>query len=288
MRFPTPDELGLLGRGERLAFQIADGMNRHDALKHAAHFYLRTFGSSWVGHCTYNLTTVVGVENLPQDAPERGVVFACNHRSFFDLYVVSSHFLRICPWIKRMYFPVRSDFFYDQPAGTFVNAIMSAMAMYPPIFREQNRRSLNQYAVDALAEAIARPGTIVGIHPEGTRNKGENPYELLPAQPGVGQIAHQSRAIVIPVFVLGLINDFPKQVRSNFDKTGAPVTLHFGKPMDLSELYAEPGKLRTYKKITERVRDEIGLLGVQDQALRERLGLPSMLPASAAAADRAA
>mgnify|MGYP001480307136 CR=1 FL=1 len=34
-----------------------------------------------------------------------------------------------------------------------------------------------------------QPGTVVGLHPEGTRGKGPDPYTFLPAQPGVGKLA---------------------------------------------------------------------------------------------------
>ena len=40
----------------------------------------------------------------------------------------------------------------------------------------------------------------------GTRGKGDSPYELLPAHPGVGQIVLQARPIAVPVFVNGLPN----------------------------------------------------------------------------------
>ena len=56
-------------------------------------------------------------------------------------------------------------------------------------------------------------GTIIGFHPEGKRNLNENPYEFLPAQPGTGPVICNARPQVIPVFIAGLGNDLPKQVR---------------------------------------------------------------------------
>jgi len=70
---------------------------------------------------------------------------------------------------------------------------MSFLAMYPPIFRERSRAALNLVGLDELAWLLRRGGTFLGIHPEGTRGKGDDPYTLLPAQPGVGRINPQIR-----------------------------------------------------------------------------------------------
>ncbi len=55
-----------------------------------------------------------------------------NHRSFFDLYVVSSVIVKR-GLEQRLMFPVRSQFFYDSPLGLAVNGAMSFFAMYPPV-----------------------------------------------------------------------------------------------------------------------------------------------------------
>jgi 1-acyl-sn-glycerol-3-phosphate acyltransferase len=228
-----------------------------------------------VNFCIKNLIQVDGLENLTGLDPDRGVLLVANHRTFFDLYVITSELLRNSSWVTEMYFPVRSTFFYERVEGIAVNALMSALAMYPPILRESSKRAFNQYAVEVLAEVSRRPGTVVGVHPEGTRGKGPDPYELLPAQPGVGQMAHSARSIVVPAFTLGMENDFVSQVRSNFDGTGAPVTVVIGKPIDFSDLYAQEGRLRTYKRIADRMNLEIAKLGEQDIALRKLRGMPS-------------
>lgn len=275
---PTPEQLATLDRFERVAFEIADTVNRRPALKRAAHAFLASVGRTWVKESTDNLVHLRGEEILKTLDPDRGVFIVANHRSFFDFYVIASVVLRMSPWVDRLYFPVRSTFFYESPLGVFVNAIMSAMAMYPPVMRDGPKRAFNQYTVDLIAELVQARGTVVGFHPEGTRGKGDNPYELLPANVGTGSIVHQARPIVLPVFTLGLLNDFPRQVKSNFDGTGRPVTIVFGKPLDLEEYYAMPGRLKTYKAIADRIRDALTELGQQERVMREELGLPKMGP----------
>ena len=279
MRRPTPEQLAPLGRFERFAFEVADQMNRRPALKSAAHTFLRVVGESWVTAATDKLLHVRGEAHVRDLHPDRGVFLICNHRSMFDYYAVSAVLLRNTDWVKRMYFPVRSNFFYESGAGMAVNAVMSAMAMYPPVMREGPKRAFNQYTVDVLTDLMREPGSLVGYHPEGTRNKNDDPYELLPASVGAGNIVYHARPIVVPVFTLGLIHSFPQQVKSNFDGTGAPVTILFGAPLDLSEHFEKPARLRTYKDVADHLRDALVTLGGEERRMREELGLPRMGPA---------
>lgn len=234
----------------------------------------RHIGSSWIHHSTKNLLHVHGLDRLPALDPTRSYICASNHRSFFDLYVVTAYLVRRgLP--HRIVFPVRSEFFYDHPLGFLVNGVMSFFAMYPPIFRDAPRASLNLFGLDEIASMLSRGGTFVGMHPEGTRNKSEDPYTLLPAQPGVGRLIHRSNATVIPVFVNGLINDLPRQVKSNFDGTGIPVHAVFGRPIDFTDLFERKGSPRVFRSVAERVRDELGELGQEEKRIRAGAPRPS-------------
>lgn len=272
---PKPEQLSCLTPMERVAFTVADRSNRWPILKRTGQAYLRTIGRSWVHHCTKNLLHVHGREHLEALTPDRGVMLVSNHRSFFDMYVIAAVLFRTVDWVKNLYFPVRSDYFYDRADGIVLNGIMSAMAMYPPILRDPRKRSFNQFSIDILSELGRQPGNVIGMHPEGTRNKGDDPYTLLTVRPGSGQLVHEAHPIVVPMFTLGLGNDFPRQVRSNFDGTGEPITLVIGKPLDLSSFYEEPANLKTYTRITERIGSEIAALGQEERAIRKRDGLPS-------------
>ena len=119
---------------------------------------------------------------------------------------------------------------------------------------------------------------MVGFHPEGTRNKTDDPYTLLPAQPGIGQMVHRAKPIVMPLFVLGLTNNFPKQVSGNFTGEGSPITVVFGPPVDLEKELAEAPRLRTYMKIAHKLRDTLTELGREEREWRASLGLPYLGP----------
>jgi 1-acyl-sn-glycerol-3-phosphate acyltransferase len=115
---------------------------------------------------------------------------------------------------------------------------------------------------------LKKGGTFVGLHPEGTRNKTSDPYTLLPAQSGVGRIIQAARVSVIPVFVNGLGNDIVRQVASNFTKSGAPVNVVFGGPIDFGDMLDAPASPRLHRRISERCVEVLAELGEEERALR--------------------
>ena len=228
----------------------------------------RSVGQWWIRTVTSSQRHVHGFERLPPWAPETSVVCVCNHRTFFDLYVVTAELVsRGLP--QRLLFPVRSNFFYDHPLGPVVNGAMSFFAMYPPIFRDRKRAALNLASLDEVARLLRRGGFFVGLHPEGTRKKDDDPYTFLPAQSGVGRIIHKARSTVIPVFVNGLQNDFVKQVRTGLSRSGDDIHVVFGAPVDFGSCLGAPGSPKTYKQIAERCVEAIGELGQQEKAIRQ-------------------
>jgi 1-acyl-sn-glycerol-3-phosphate acyltransferase len=231
----------------------------------------RSVGQWWIRAATARLRNVHGIERLPQWDTAGSVILVANHRSFFDLYVTAAELVaRGLP--HRILFPVRSTFFYDNPLGPFVNGVMSFFAMYPPIFRERKRAALNLASLDEVAALLRRGGFFVGLHPEGTRKKDDDPYTFLPAQSGVGRIIHKARVPVVPVFVNGLGNDLPKQVAGGIDGMGTQIHMVFGAPIDFGRDLQAPGAPRTYRRIAERCLDEIGKLGQEEREHRARAG----------------
>jgi 1-acyl-sn-glycerol-3-phosphate acyltransferase len=230
----------------------------------------RHIGSTWIHHCTKHLRHIHGFERVPRFPPNQSFILVCNHRSFFDLYVVTAELVRRgLP--QRMVFPVRSNFFYTNPVGLFVNGVMSFFAMYPPIFRERRQAALNPASLDELCWLLNRGGVFAGMHPEGTRKRDDDPYTLLPAQRGVGRIIRDAGVPVVPVFINGLINDLPKQVGSNFDRTGIPIIAVFGEPIDFGELLAQPSTPKTHQAIADHALEAVASLGQEEKALRAGL-----------------
>jgi len=262
------------GRFERAVIDLCRYVNEDPRAKRVQSTYLREFGTRWVQMCMSNLMHVDGLDRALALRPERGVLLCVNHRSFFDSYTISSTVLGKTPWCQRLYFPVRSNFFYDSPGGLFVNALIGGLCMYPPIYRDPARRGENEAALEKMTEFLGQHGTVVGMHPEGTRSKGPDPYELLPAQPGVGQLILRARPMVLPVFVNGLLNDFVEQVASNFrsgGRDGKKIIIVYGDPVNLDEYYKQKPRVALYKRVADRVNEEIRKLGQREKELRAQL-----------------
>ncbi|HEY2410221.1 MAG TPA: lysophospholipid acyltransferase family protein [Polyangiaceae bacterium] len=227
----------------------------------------RTVGCGWIHHCTKHLRQVHGRERLPELDLKQSYILVANHRSFFDLYVVFGDLVHR-GLQHRIVFPVRSKFFYDHPLGLLVNGVMSFFAMYPPLFRERKKAFLNPVALEELAYLLRRGGMFAGIHPEGTRKLDDDPYTFLPAQRGVGKVIQEAKVPVIPVFINGLINDLPRQVLSNFDRTGRTIHVVFGAPVDFGELLEQPGSPKVHQAISDLAMQAVATLGAEERALR--------------------
>jgi 1-acyl-sn-glycerol-3-phosphate acyltransferase len=231
-------------------------------------FCQRHIGSLWIYLATYNLMNVFGIENVENSDPTRPLVLVANHRSFFDMYTVSSVIFRRTKRPVKLFFPVRAKFFYDNPIGWFVNFVMGWFSMYPPFFREAGearKREFDKYSLERLIQLCSEPApNVIGFHPEGKRNLEGGPYDFLPAQPGIGKILYASRPQVIPVFIAGLGNDLPKQIMGNW--TGGPkVRIWFGQQIDLSDFYEKGDRIRTHKEIADHLMAKIGELGDNDR-----------------------
>ncbi len=264
-----------LSTTERVLVGLCENINEKPLPKRLQRAFHNHFGKHLIKLVSSNLLEVRGLEHAVKMTPERGVLLCSNHRSFFDMYIVTSVLRNSAlPWFQDVYFPVRSNFFYDQWKGLAVNLAISGGAMYPPIFRDRNRSGLNMVAVNRIVSLLERKGSVVGMHPEGTRGKGADPYQLLPAKPGVGQMALRSKATVLPIWVSGMRNDFAKQVASNFQtKSGAktPVRVTFGAPVDLQDLAAEDaGEREVQLKAAGRIMEAIGSIGNAERTRIQR------------------
>ncbi len=267
---PTAEEFAVLSRFERCAFRFVRRMNQGN-WKRFWTWCQRIFGAGWIHLSTYNLMHVYGLENIEAASRGRPILLAANHRSFFDMYTVSTVLFRNTSWRKQLFFPVRGRFFYDSPLGLFVNLVMGWWSMYPPFFASGEKpllekRAFDKYSFRVLTEICRNgAGNVIGFHPEGTRNKGSDPYTYLPPQPGIGKLIKDAAPQVIPVFVAGLGNDLPKQVLGNW-RGGEKIRIHFGPQLDLSNYLSKKDHVRTYKEISEFVMSKIGELGEADRA----------------------
>jgi 1-acyl-sn-glycerol-3-phosphate acyltransferase len=152
-----------------------------------------------------------------------------------------------------------------------VNLVMGWWSMYPPFFAAGSnplpeKREFDKFSMRELVDLCRRGrGNIIGFHPEGTRNRSDDPYSLLPPKFGVGKMIREADPQVVPVFVAGLTNDLPRQIRRNWTG-GEPIRVHFGEAIDFSRFRDRDG-MRTYKEIAEFVMSKLAELAERDRAL---------------------
>jgi 1-acyl-sn-glycerol-3-phosphate acyltransferase len=257
---PTKDQLATLTPMERAAFEIGDFWSRYLVVPSKA------WNTAFMGFMLWATSGrrlhVHGIEHLAKFKNPDRVLIVCNHRSFFDFYVISKIVFFHTELSHRIIFPVRSSFFYDHPLGPVVNAAMSGMRMFPPVMRSESvrrRATFNEYSVQRSVEELNTPGTVMGLHPEGTRNKNADPYKLLRARGGVGRIALGCpEAHIIPAFILGMSNDLPKEFAKNaFRPEESRIDCFFGPEVLLDDLRMLPSSPAIAQRASERMLDAV-------------------------------
>ena len=258
---PTKEQLQGLSGIERFWFRVADFVLR----------YLRPISILWNQIFMVHLSWLMscrrlrcwGLENTDELGPKSCVIIVSNHRSFFDFYVIGPILYTRTRLSKHILFPVRSPFFYDKWLGGVVNAVMSGFFMFPPVMRSKEKRAYNNYALQRMVAELERPGQQLGIHPEGTRGKGDDPYTFLRTQPGVGTVLSKSKhTVVVPVFITGLTNSMTEEFRRNWSHNPSthPIDVVFGPVVRFDDLREKGDRLAIHMQIAQRCMDAVSEL----------------------------
>lgn len=133
-----------------------------------------------------------GLENVRSLS---GVVFVANHRSWFDQLAMCSalpHPLRFLANVKYFRYPF----------------LGRAMRLYGhvPVDPAKSPR-IDERVRDALVETLKGGGNLA-VFPEGTRNTGS---DLLPFERGIFRIAARAGAPVVPLWILGSGEVYPRK-----------------------------------------------------------------------------
>ncbi len=161
---------------------------------------------------------IEGRENIPKGTP---VLFAANHRSFFD--IVLAYFA--VPWTHLTGFISKKE----MKKVPFLSWWMILLRC--KFLDRSNAREGLKTIQDAIADVKA--GHSMFIMPEGTRNQ---EAQMLPFKPGSLKIAERTSCPVVPVAIVGtddlLEKHFPRVI-------SGPVTIRFGQPIPLTDLSRE-------------------------------------------------
>ncbi len=166
----------------------------------------------------------IGCEHLPRSGP---LILASNHRSFMDPFVIGTMLRR------PVYYVAKKELFAHRWQGW----LLSSLGAFPV-----DRGAQDADAV-ATARRILERGDCVVIFPEGTRVR---PGPLGRARRGVGRLALETGAHVVPVAVIGT-----EDVRRGWRVRPRRVLVRAGRPMAFPTA-ARPSP-RLAGGVTERV-----------------------------------
>ena len=250
MKQPSKEQLASLDLIERFSYRCADFCNQR--IKEPLIWWNRTFMFSLIWFGLSRRLFLHGVDNIEELSDQSRVVIAANHRTFFDFFVITWITYTFTPLSKRIYFPVRSTFFYDTIIGTILNFFMGGFAMFPPIMRDKSKKIFNRYSIDRLIEESQVHPLTIGIHPEGTRNKDPDIFTLLPAKPGIGEILIASKTIsCIPMYIIGPTNNLLLDFWRNWTNPKPyPIHIYIGKPV-------HPERFTEYDSLNKEHQQEV-------------------------------
>ncbi|MEA2444203.1 MAG: glycerol-3-phosphate dehydrogenase, partial [Thermoleophilales bacterium] len=146
-----------------------------------------------------------------------GVLLASNHRSFLDPFAIG------CCLRRPIFFVAKQELFKHRPIGWILNCL----GAFPIRRGESDEESMK------TARMLLERGDAVVIFPEGTRHRTGS---LGKAKRGVGRLALESGAPVVPIAVLG-----SERARRGWIIRPVKVKLRFGRPLTFPRV-DEPSK----------------------------------------------
>jgi 1-acyl-sn-glycerol-3-phosphate acyltransferase len=172
-----------------------------------------------------------GVENVPR---EGAAIIVCNHLSLVDPFVAGYGANRLVNFMGK-------EELFRQP---FVGFLIRRLGAFPVDRARRDPASMR------IALGVLKSGELLGMFPEGTRSTTGEIQEL---RTGAARLAARTRSPVIPVAITGTDRALPpgKLPRR------AKISVTFGKPFELTELYDRNDKGEAMERALNMIREQI-------------------------------
>jgi 1-acyl-sn-glycerol-3-phosphate acyltransferase len=200
-----------------------------------ASFALTRVLTTWFVRLYFQIQ-VQGEAHIPEEGP---FVVVANHASFLDPFFIGYASIR-----RQVGFMAKEELFRVPLFGALIRRYDAF-----PVRRGQH----DEGAVQRFHDFLHQNKPLL-IFPEGTRTLDG---ELQKAKKGVGLLLYNAKVPVIPAYVGGTFESWPKG--KLFPKPGK-TSVTFGPPMELEDLYREKPEKDTYRRISERVMEKIARL----------------------------
>lgn len=184
---------------------------------------------------------VRGLENLPK---ETAFVFASNHHSFIDPFVmgsiISKHLKN-----KKIYFLSAMFLFFDLLANAIFGEFGGSIHLKQKVHGGFIKSALKQL----------RKGNVIGIFPEGVPNKKSS---IRKGKTGVARLVLKGKVPVVPIGIQGTLHLWSRL--KWLPRPGKKVTITIGKPIYFKEYYSRDEEYAVLRKVTDDIMKEIALL----------------------------
>jgi 1-acyl-sn-glycerol-3-phosphate acyltransferase len=187
---------------------------------------------------------VFGAEKVPQPTDGRGVILAPNHASFLDPPLTGIS-------LKRRVTYLAKDYLFKHG---FVGWVLRSVGAYPI-----KSESASDFKSIRDLIRILKQGACVTVFPEGTRSEDG---QFRAPEGGVGFLAMKSGAWVVPIYIKGSYEAFPKGAKNFKCK---PIEVHYGEPFVPAERNDWGEGEAGYMAVSQRIMADI-------QSIKNNLG----------------
>jgi 1-acyl-sn-glycerol-3-phosphate acyltransferase len=183
---------------------------------------------------------IAGSEHIPVQG---GVVLVSNHISAFDTILIPYSVLAT-QGLQIVWAPAKAELFSTRLFG----CILTSLGAFPIRRGQHDRQAIRRMIAHMRTEKMM-------LFPEGTRSPDGR---LQSGKRTVGKLIYAARPVVVPAAIVGTERILP-HVWSLFQRR-VPVTILYGKPLDLQSYYALPDTKETAVAIVQEVMGAIASL----------------------------